>query len=87
MDNIKYVSLSQFQIEPTLDDKFWLEKIKRFVDDCESTSTLKEVATMLATIATTRRPPLSGSNITQTYQTKEIAPATYSGPHTTVLEL
>ncbi len=52
MDNIKYVSLSQFQIEPTLDDKFWLEKIKRFVDDCESTSTLKEVATMLA-----RSPP------------------------------
>ena len=60
MDNIKYVSLSQFQIEPTLDDKFWLEKIKRFVDDCESTSTLKEVATMLATIATTRQGVIRG---------------------------
>ena len=35
MEEIKYVPLATFQIEPTLDDKFWLEKIKRSIDECE----------------------------------------------------
>ena len=33
MEEIKYVPLATFQIEPTLDDKFWLEKIKRSIDE------------------------------------------------------
>ncbi len=60
MEEIKYVSLSKFQIEPTLDDKFWLEKIKRSIQDCDSVSTLKEMATLLAQIATQRNGVIRG---------------------------
>lgn len=60
MDEIKYVPLSQFQIEPSLDDKFWLEKIKRSIDECSSVSTLKEMATLLAQIATNRQGVIRG---------------------------
>lgn len=60
MDEIKYAPLSQFQIEPTLDDKFWLEKIKRSIDECNSVSTLKEMATLLAQIATNRQGVIRG---------------------------
>ena len=61
MDEIKYVSLEKFQIEPTLDDKFWLEKIKRSIQDCDSVGTLKEMATLLAQIATQRQGVIRGS--------------------------
>ena len=60
MDEIKYVPLTQFQIEPTLDDKFWLEKIKRSIQDCDSVSVLKEMATLLAQIATQRQGVIRG---------------------------
>lgn len=60
IDEIKYVPLAKFQIEPTLDDKFWLEKIKRTIDECNSVSMLKEMATMLAQIATTRQGVIRG---------------------------
>lgn len=60
MEEIKYVPLSQFQIEPTLDDKFWLEKIKRSIDECNSVGTLKEMATLLAQIATNRQGVIRG---------------------------
>lgn len=60
MEEIKYVPLTKFQIEPTLDDKFWLEKIKRSIDECNSVSTLKEMATLLAQIATNRQGVIRG---------------------------
>ena len=60
MDEIKYVPLTKFQIEPTLDDKFWLEKIKRTIDECNSVSTLKEIATLLAQVATNRQGVIRG---------------------------
>ena len=60
MEEIKYVTLTKFQIEPTLDDKFWLEKIKRTIDECNSVSTLKEMATLLAQIATNRQGVIRG---------------------------
>jgi hypothetical protein len=60
MDEIKYVPLTKFQIEPTLDDKFWLEKIKRSIQDCDSVSALKEMATLLAQIATNRQGVIRG---------------------------
>jgi hypothetical protein len=60
MEEIKYVPLTKFQIEPTLDDKFWLEKIKRSIEDCHSVSTLKEMATLLAQIATQRQGVIRG---------------------------
>jgi hypothetical protein len=60
MEEIKYVPLTQFQIEPTLDDKFWLEKVKRSIEECNSVSTLKEMATLLAQIATNRQGVIRG---------------------------
>ena len=60
MDEIKYVPLTKFQIEPTLDDKFWEEKVKRSIQDCDSVSTLKEMATLLAQIATQRQGVIRG---------------------------
>ena len=60
MDEIKYVPLAQFQIEPTLDDKFWEEKIKRSIQECDSVSVLKEMATLLARIATQRQGVIRG---------------------------
>ena len=60
MDEIKYVSLEKFQIEPTLDDKFWEEKVKRSIQDCDSVNTLKEMATLLVRIATQRQGVIRG---------------------------
>jgi hypothetical protein len=60
VDEIKYVPLATFQIEPTLDDKFWFEKIKRSIEECNSVSTLKEMATLLAQIATQRQGVIRG---------------------------
>ena len=60
MEEIKYVPLDKFQIEPSLDDKFWLEKIKRSIDECNSVSTLKEMANLLAQIATQRQGVIRG---------------------------
>lgn len=60
MDEIKYVPLNKFQIEPTLDDKFWLEKVKRSIEECNSVSVLKEMATLLAQIATNRQGVIRG---------------------------
>ena len=60
MEEIKYVPLTKFQIEPTLDDKFWLEKIKRSIEDCNSVGALKEMATLLAQIATNRQGVIRG---------------------------
>lgn len=60
MEEIKYVPLDKFQIEPTLDDKFWFEKIKRSIQDCNSVSVLKEMATLLAQIATQRQGVIRG---------------------------
>ena len=57
---IKYVPLTKFQIEPSMEDKFWEEKIKRSIDDCNSVSTLKEMATLLARIATQRQGVIRG---------------------------
>jgi hypothetical protein len=60
MEEIKYVPLNKFQIEPSLNDKFWHETIKRTISECNSVSTLKEIATMLAQIATTRQGVIRG---------------------------
>jgi hypothetical protein len=60
MEEIKYVPLTKFQIEPSMEDKFWLEKIKRTIDECNSISALKEMATLLAQIATNRQGCIRG---------------------------
>jgi hypothetical protein len=60
MKEIDYVPLDKFQIEPTLDDKFWFEKIKRSIQESNSLNELKEMATLLAQIATQRQGIIRG---------------------------
>ena len=57
---IKYTSLSEFQIEPSLDDKFWEEKIKRAIQDSNSIKEVKEIAPLLTRIATQRQGVIRG---------------------------
>lgn len=60
MEEIKYVPLTKFQIEPSIDDLFWEEKIKRSIDDCSSVETLREIGRLLARIATQRQGVIRG---------------------------
>lgn len=55
-----YIPLSRFDIEPSIDDLFWEEKIKRTIQECNSVSQLKEIATLLARIATQRQGIIKG---------------------------
>jgi hypothetical protein len=55
-----YIPLHKFDIEPSIDDLFWEEKIKRSIQDCNSVSALKEMATLLARIATQRQGIIKG---------------------------
>ena len=57
---IEYTPLNKFEIEPSIDDKFWLEKTKRAIQECNSVSALKEMATLLAQIATQRQGVIRG---------------------------
>lgn len=60
MEEIKCVPLSKFEIEPSLDDKFWEEKVKRSIQECNSVESLKEMATLLLRIATQRQGVIRG---------------------------
>lgn len=55
MPKENYTPLSKFDIEPSIDDLFWEEKIKRTIEECNSVYALKEMATLLARIATQRQ--------------------------------
>lgn len=57
---IKTVPLSQFDINPSIDDMFWQEKMLRHIKDCNSVSELKEMATLLTKIATQRQGVIRG---------------------------
>jgi hypothetical protein len=56
----QYTPLAEFDINPSIDDMFWEEKIKRTIQECNSVSTLKEMATLLARIATQRNGVIKG---------------------------
>jgi hypothetical protein len=56
----QYTPLAEFDINPSIDDIFWEEKIKRTIQECNSVSTLKEMATLLARIATQRQGVIKG---------------------------
>ena len=55
-----YIPLHKFEIDPSMDDLFWEEKIKRSIQECNSVSALKEMATLLARIATQRQGIIKG---------------------------
>ena len=60
MNEVEYVPLAKFEIEPSLCDKFWNEKVKRSIQECDSVSTLKEMAILLTQIATQRHGVIRG---------------------------
>ena len=60
MNEVEYVPLVKFEIEPSLCDKFWNEKVKRSIQECDSVSTLKEMAILLTQIATQRQAVIRG---------------------------
>lgn len=43
-----------------MEDKFWEEKVKRSIEECNSVSALKEMATLLTRIATQRQGVIRG---------------------------
>jgi len=55
-----YTSLDKFDISPSINDLFWEEKIKRTIEECNSISELKKIATLLARIATQRQGVILG---------------------------
>jgi hypothetical protein len=48
----------QFEMSP--EDSFWQEKMIRSINDCNSISELKEMATLLTKIATQRQVAIKG---------------------------
>ena len=56
----EYTPLHKFEIEPSLDDKFWEEKVKRSIQECKSMHELKEMAILLVRIATQRQGIIKG---------------------------
>jgi len=55
-----YVPLEEFDLSPSLNDKFWEENIKRLIQKSTSVSELREIATLLITLATTRQGVIRG---------------------------
>ena len=55
-----YVPLEKFDLSPSLNDKFWEENVKRLIQKSTSVSELREIATLLVTLATTRQGVIRG---------------------------
>lgn len=51
---------SELKFEPSTKDLFWEEKVKRSINDMTSVSELKQIATLLAKIATQRAGMING---------------------------
>ena len=50
----------QLEFEISLSDQFWFEKTRRYIQSCDSIEDLKEMATLLAQIATQRHSIVKG---------------------------
>lgn len=51
---------SNLKFEPSTKDLFWEEKVKRTIESMDTTKELKEIATLLARIATQRAGVITG---------------------------
>ena len=47
-------------LKPTLNDLFWKEKTQRMINDCSSVTQLREIASLLLTVATQRQGVICG---------------------------
>ena len=50
----------QLEFEISLSDQFWFEKTRRYIESCDSVENLKEMAILLAQIATQRHSIVKG---------------------------
>lgn len=56
----EYVPLAMLELEPTLQDKFWEEKVKRSIKETASVKDLQMLATLLVRLATQRQGIIRG---------------------------
>jgi len=54
------VPLKRLEFEISLADQFWYEKTRRYIQQCDSVESLREMATLLAKIATQRHSIIKG---------------------------
>jgi hypothetical protein len=47
-------------MEPTINDLFWKEKTQRMINECNSVTQLKEIASLLLQVATQRQGVICG---------------------------
>jgi stage III sporulation protein SpoIIIAA len=47
-------------MDPTINDLFWKEKTQRMINECNSVSQLREIASLLLTVATQRQGVICG---------------------------
>jgi hypothetical protein len=65
-------------MEPTINDLFWKEKTQRMINDCNSVIQLREIASLLLTVATQRQGVICGLMRKELLQTK--GPSFTPGP-------
>ena len=56
----EFIPLAMLELEPTLQDKFWEEKVKRSISDNTSVKDLQMIATLLVKLATQRQGIIRG---------------------------
>lgn len=54
------VPLKRLEFEISLSDQFWFEKTRRYIENCDSVETLREMAILLAKLATQRHSIVKG---------------------------
>jgi hypothetical protein len=68
-------------LKPTLNDLFWKEKTQRMINDCGSVTQLREIASLLLTVATQRQGVILWSHAEDTPGIKR--PSLTPGPMST----
>ena len=48
------------ELSPSINDLFWKEKTQRMINECNSVSQLREIASLLLTVATQRQGVICG---------------------------
>jgi len=69
-------------MEPTINDLFWKEKTQRMINECNSVTQLREIASLLLTIATQRQGIICGLIKRELLQIKR--PSLTPGPISTL---
>lgn len=68
-------------LKPTINDLFWQEKTQRMINDCGSVTQLREIASLLLTVATQRQGVICG--LMQKILLEDKGPSLTPGPMST----